>query len=85
LRSSFSTKIAGHCLPERGDKIKRPDIVKAGDYDYAFREREVESRDGTLKCDHARSAAPSILQKQIERICSLDKLRGFTGNAGISR
>jgi hypothetical protein len=34
------------------------DIVKAEEYDYPFREREVESRGGTLERDHARSAAP---------------------------
>jgi hypothetical protein len=60
------------------------DIVKAGEYDYAFGEREVESRGGTLRRDHARSAAP-FSNNRIESICSLDKLRGFTGNAGISR
>lgn len=40
------------------ERIFSKDIVKAGEYDYAFGEREVESRDGTLKRDHARSAAP---------------------------
>jgi hypothetical protein len=34
------------------------DIVKAEEYDYPFWEREVESGGGTLKRDHARSAAP---------------------------
>jgi hypothetical protein len=40
------------------ERIFSGDIVKAGEYDYPFVEREVESRGGTLESDHARSAAP---------------------------
>jgi hypothetical protein len=44
--------------PPYSERIFSKDIVKAGEYDYPFGEREVESRDGTLKRGHARSAAP---------------------------
>jgi hypothetical protein len=75
LYLSFSIKSLGIVYLSGAIKSSGPifsrDIVKAGEYDYAFGEREVESRDGTLKRDHARSAAP--FPKQIERSRSLDR------------